>query len=103
MAKVKIKTPIIPVKKVLTTQNKDRESLKIKALIVIEEMKSTGLRQDYIAFKMDVLSSTLSRFMNEKESYITKSMVDKAQIFLKNYKDGTLSTSTNPVDKSALK
>jgi predicted DNA-binding protein (UPF0251 family) len=77
-----IKTKVLPTKKGVTVQEKERAALKTEANKVIKLLKDTCLKQDHIAEKMSVGSATLSRFMTGKESYITRSMVDKAKLFL---------------------
>lgn len=77
----KVKTKIKPVH-AETVKDKERKALTIEASKVIQSLKDTGLKQDYIAEHMNISSATLSRFMNMSTSYITRSMVDSAKAFI---------------------
>jgi Trp operon repressor len=88
MAKAKPKPKkVVPINKVVTTKDKEREALENRAKKVIEELKGTHLRQDYIAVNMGVESASLSRFMNLKDGYVTTNMIDKADVFLKSLEE----------------
>lgn len=79
MAKVKNKAKPVHAE---TIKDKDRKALTIEAAKVIQQLKDTGLKQDYIAEHMNISSATLSRFMNLSHGYITKSIVDCAKKFI---------------------
>jgi predicted XRE-type DNA-binding protein len=61
---------------------------------LVKKLKDTKLKQDFIAAKMDVSSSSLSRFMNYKNpknhAYLNKSMIATGNKFLQDLADGKI-------------
>jgi plasmid maintenance system antidote protein VapI len=49
---------------------------------VIKKINTLGLKQEYIAEKIDIAPRTLSRFMNKHSDYVTRSLIDRLQKFL---------------------
>lgn len=82
MAKTKTPIKINSKTPVLTSLQKEKALLMKRAEKVIQSVKDTGLKQDFIATKVDVSIQTLSRFMNMHEAWITKSMVEKMEAFV---------------------
>jgi plasmid maintenance system antidote protein VapI len=67
-----------PAKKAVEkTVSPEREKLVSAAKKLIEKVKASGLKQDFIADKIGVTPQTFSRFMHEQEIYITKSLVSR--------------------------
>jgi predicted XRE-type DNA-binding protein len=72
----------IKTKEAKTASDTAKKSLKKEAEKVIDRIKASGLRHDHIATAINVEKSTFSRFMNLHDSYITRSMIDRINVFL---------------------
>lgn len=71
--------------KTITQRHKEKEKLSREADKVIEKIKKllTIYRVDHLAAVMGIRQESLSRFVNMEERYVTRSMVDRINAYLK--------------------
>lgn len=77
------KAIIKPIAKAKTTKDLAKEALNQRAAKAIDKLKKIPFSQNFICEQINCLPQTLSKFMNLKEDYITTSMVDKVEKFVK--------------------
>jgi hypothetical protein len=64
---------------------KEKKKLLADADKIINRLKKSGLKQDFIATENNLSSATLSRFMNKKPGYVTNAMVVRLATFLEEH------------------
>jgi hypothetical protein len=76
MAKIKINNSITKIKE------KNKETLLTQAKRLIKRVESSGLKHSHIAEAILVQEETFSRFMAQKDGYITKRIVTALNEYL---------------------